>query len=237
MTSAERGTSTAIPALTVDVPSTTYSYWFEPNPYWSRLYAPGAELKRYAEHVADKYDLRRYMRFNTTVEGARWDEDAQLWRVALAGGETLSTQFLIAATGFLCQPRTPDIPGIDDFRGHSSMPPSGTTATRFEGRRAAIIGTGSTGVQLIPELAKKASELTVYQRTPIWVMPKIDFGFSPAVQRLFARVPLAQRIVRWFTDNAMDIMMMIAMWKFRHFKPAQQGRVDRGEAPSVSVDP
>ena len=98
-------------------PSTTYSYWFEPNPYWSRLYAPGAELKRYAEHVADKYDVRRYMRFNTTVEGARWDDDAQVWRVALAGGETLSAQFLIAATGFLCQPRTPDIPGIDTFAG------------------------------------------------------------------------------------------------------------------------
>ena len=60
------------PGLAVDVPSTTYSYWFEPNPYWSRLFAPGAELKRYAEHVADKYNVRRYMRFNTTVEGARW---------------------------------------------------------------------------------------------------------------------------------------------------------------------
>lgn len=71
------------PGLTVDVPSTTYSYWFEPNPYWSRLYAPGAELKSYAEHVADKYDLRRYMRFNTTVEGARWDEESQTWQVSL----------------------------------------------------------------------------------------------------------------------------------------------------------
>ena len=78
------------PGLAVDVPSTTYSYWFEPNPYWSRLFAPGEELKRYAEHVADKYNVRRYMRFNTTVEGARWDDDAQVWEVALADGETLS---------------------------------------------------------------------------------------------------------------------------------------------------
>ena len=93
------------PGLTVDVPSTTYSYWFEPNPYWSRLFAPGAELKRYAEHVADKYNVRRYMRFNTIVEGARWDEDAQVWEVTLTSGETLSTRFLISATGFLSQPR------------------------------------------------------------------------------------------------------------------------------------
>src|SRR6202020_388838 len=73
------------PGVAVDIASTTYSYWFEPNPHWSRLFAPGAEVKRYAENVADKYDVRRYMRFNTTVEGARWDEDAKVWRVAVAG--------------------------------------------------------------------------------------------------------------------------------------------------------
>lgn len=99
------------PGLAVDIPSTTYSYWFEPNPYWSRLHAPGAELKTYADHIADKYDLRRFMRFNTTVDGARWDEDAQLWRVALAGGRSMSARFLITATGYLSQPRIPDIPG------------------------------------------------------------------------------------------------------------------------------
>jgi cation diffusion facilitator CzcD-associated flavoprotein CzcO len=206
------------PGLTVDVPSTTYSYWFEPNPYWSRLFAPGAELKRYAEHVADKYNVRRYMRFNTTVEGARWDDEAQVWRVALAGGETLNAQFLIAATGFLCQPRTPDIPGIETFNGRIIHTADWDDSYSFKGCRAGIIGTGSTGVQVIPELAKEVSELTVYQRTSIWVMPKLDLGFSTAVQRLFARVPLAQRIVRWFTDTGMEFMMVVAMWKFRYFK-------------------
>ena len=206
------------PGLTVDVPSTTYSYWFEPNPYWSRLFAPGAELKRYAEHVADKYNVRRYMRFNTTVEGARWDDDAQVWRVALAGGETLDAQFLVAATGFLSQPRLPDIPGIDTFAGRIIHTADWDDSYSVQGRRAAVIGTGSTGVQVIPELAKKASELTVYQRTPIWVMPKPDVALSPAVQRIFARLPVAQRIVRWVTDTAIEFMMVIAMWKFRYFK-------------------
>ncbi len=206
------------PGLTVDVPSTTYSYWFEPNPYWSRLFAPGAELKRYAEHVADKYNVRRYMRFNTTVEGARWDDDAQVWRVALAGGETLDAQFLVAATGFLSQPRLPDIPGIDTFAGRIIHTADWDDSYSVQGRRAAVIGTGSTGVQVIPELAKKASELTVYQRTPIWVMPKPDVALSPAVQRIFARLPVAQRIVRWITDTAIEFMMVIAMWKFRYFK-------------------
>ncbi len=167
------------PGLAVDQPSTTFSYWFEPNPYWSRLFAPGAELKRYAEHVAHKYDVRRFMRFNTSVEGARWDDDAQVWRVALAGGETLSAQFLIAATGFLCQPRTPEIPGIETFAGHTIHTAAWDDDYKLTGRRAAIIGTGSTGVQVIPELAQQVSELTVYQRTPIWVLPKFDLGFRP----------------------------------------------------------
>jgi cation diffusion facilitator CzcD-associated flavoprotein CzcO len=214
------------PGLTVDIPSTTYSYWFEPNPYWSRLFAPGAELKRYAEHVADKYDVRRYMRFNTTVEGARWDEDAQAWRIALAGGETLSAQFLIAATGFLCQPRTPDIPGVETFSGRILHTADWDDSYSCEGRRIAVIGTGSTGVQVIPELAKEVAELTVYQRTPIWVMPKLDVGFPPVVQRLFARVPILQRLVRWFTDNATEFMMVIAMWKFVYFKRVNKAAAD-----------
>lgn len=207
------------PGLTVDVPSTTYSYRFEPNPYWSRLYAPGAELKRYAEHVADKYNVRRYMRFSTTVEGARWDEDAQAWLVSLLGGETLHSQFLILSTGYLCQPRTPDIPGIDTFAGRIIHAAKWDDSYSLKGRRAAVIGTGSTAVQLVPALAEEVSELTVYQRTPIWVMPKLDFGFSPAAQRLFAKVPAAQRLLRTSTDLFMDLMVTIAMWKYRRFKP------------------
>lgn len=206
------------PGLTVDVPSTTYSYWFEPNPNWSRLYAPGSELKTYAEHVVDKYDVRRYMRFSTTVEGARWDGDAQLWRVELDSGETLSAQFLIAATGFLCQPCTPDITGIDTFEGRIIHTADWDDTYSFNGRRTGIIGTGSTAVQVVPELAKDVAELTIYQRTPIWVMPKLDFRFPPVVRRLFAAVPFAQRVVRWFTDTGMDLMMVAAMWKFRYFR-------------------
>ena len=214
------------PGLTVDVPSTTYSYWFEPNPYWSRLYAPGAELKRYANHVADKYNVRRHMRFNTTVEGARWDDDAQVWRIEVSGGETLSAQFLVAATGFLCQPRTPDIPGIDTFNGRIIHTAKWDGSYSFKGKHAAVIGTGSTAVQVIPELAKQVSELTVYQRTPTWVMPKIDVVFPATVQRLFARLPLAQRMVKWCTDTSMEFMMVIAMWKFRYFRKVNVAAAD-----------
>jgi cation diffusion facilitator CzcD-associated flavoprotein CzcO len=211
------------PGLTVDVPSTTYSYSFEPNPYWSRMYATGAEMKRYAEHVTDKYNLRRYMRFNTTVAGARWDEDAQIWLVDLADGQTLSARFLILSTGYLCQPKTPDIPGIETFEGRVIHAADWDASYSMAGRRAGVIGTGSTGVQLIPELAKEVSDLVVYQRTPIWVLPKFDFDFPPAVQRFFAKVPVAQRLLRMSTDGFLDLMTVIAMWKFRYFKPVNRG--------------
>jgi len=210
------------PGLAVDQPATTYSYWFEPNPNWTRLYPEGAEMKRYAEHVADKYDVRRHMRFNTTVEGAQWDEDAERWRVALAGGEAITAQFLIVATGYLSQPKTPDIPGIDSFAGRIIHTALWDDSYSFDGRRAAVIGTGSTGIQAIPELAKQASELTVYQRTPIWVMPKTDIVFPPIVRRLFARVPLTQRALRLVTDNFMDLANNITMWHYRHFKVAMK---------------
>ncbi|MGB3664845.1 flavin-containing monooxygenase [Mycolicibacter algericus] len=206
------------PGLSVDQPSTTYSYWFEPNPYWSRLFAPGNEVRAYAEHVADKYDVRRFMRFNACVDGAQWDEESQAWRVALAGGETLTAQFLIVATGFLCQPKIPDIPGIDTFAGKVIHTAAWDHDYPMAGRRAAVIGTGSTGIQVIPELAKEVAELTVYQRTPILVTPKSDVVFPPVVQRMFARVPFTQRIVRWITDNVTDFMMVLTMWRYRRFK-------------------
>ena len=203
------------PGIAVDIPSTTYSYWFEPNPKWSRLFAPGGEVKQYAADVADKYDVRRHMRFNTTVEGAQWDEDAEVWRVALAGGETLTTRLLITATGFLSQPRTPDIPGIASFEGKVVHTTAWDHDYRYEGRRVAVIGTGASAVQVIPELAKDAAELTVYQRTATHVIPKVDFEFPPPMRRLFERVPAAQRALRWVSDVLLEIIMVVMALHFR----------------------
>lgn len=199
------------PGLAVDVPTTTYSYFFEPNPNWSRLFSTGTEIKQYADDVADKYDVRRHMRFNTTVEGACWDEEADVWRVGLAGGETLTTRYLITATGFLSQPHMPDIPGITNFAGKIIHSTDWDDDYDLDGRRIAIIGTGATAVQLIPELAKKAADLTVYQRTPIVVVPKLDFRFSDRAKRLFTRVPLTQRAIRAVTDAVYEFFGYVVL--------------------------
>ncbi|MGU3290920.1 flavin-containing monooxygenase [Williamsia sp. M5A3_1d] len=206
------------PGLAVDIASVTYSYSFAPNPYWSRLFAPGAELKRYAEHVADTYDLRRSMRFGVVVERAEWDDAEQHWVVTTADGETLTGRFLVTATGFLSQPYTPDFPGIDTFAGKIIHTTRWDDTHDFAGERAAIIGTGATAVQLIPEIAAHASDLTVFQRTPIWVVPKIDFAIPRVVQRLFARVPNTQRVARTVNNAILEAIMVVGVLHFRQAK-------------------
>ena len=199
------------PGLACDVPTTTYSYFFEPNPNWSRLFSTGPEIKKYADHVADKYDVRRHIRFNTNVEGARWDPETHLWRVALADGTELTARYLITATGFLSQPHLPEIPGIHSFEGKVIHTAAWDDDYDPTGRRIALIGTGATAVQLIPELAEKAGELTVYQRTPIFVVPKLDFRYPDRVRRLFARLPLAQRAVRAVTDTIYEFFNYVVL--------------------------
>ena len=182
------------PGLAVDIASVTYSYSFEPNPNWSRLFAPGAELKDYATRVADKYDLKRKMEFGTRVDAATWDDAQQLWRVRsvpsggvvspstkVSGDQELpgdgvrerTCRYLVTATGFLSQPHVPEFPGIDTFAGKILHTANWDDQVDLTGRKVAVIGTGATAVQLIPEAAKVASELTVFQRTPIWVAPKV----------------------------------------------------------------
>lgn len=199
------------PGLAVDIASFTYSYSFEPNPNWSRLYAPGKELKNYAEHVADKYDLRRHMRFNTTVEKAVYDEQRGYWTVYPKGQKPITAGILILATGFLSQPKTPDIPGITSFSGKVIHTAAWDHDYDLSGKRAAVIGTGATAVQLLPEIAPKLEQLDVYQRTPIWVTPKFDGAIPPAIRRLFAWLPVTQRSARLVSDSILEMIMVVGV--------------------------
>ena len=130
------------PGLAVDVPTTTYSYFFEPNPNWSRLFSTGTEIKQYADDVADKYDIRRHIRYNTTVEGARWDEDARLWQINIAGAEPLSarTSTSIPETWMSLLEATGAIPRSPPTCAHTATPSThsaATTSTRMAERRRA----------------------------------------------------------------------------------------------------
>jgi len=184
------------PGVAVDIASPTYSYSFEPNPNWSRLFAPGNELKDYAVQVADTYDLRRHMRFHTTVMSTYWDDDGQFWTVEIADGDPITCRQLVLATGILSQLHWPDIPGLDDFEGRILHTAAWNTEADLTGERVALIGTGATGVQVLPAIAADVEHVTVYQRTPIWVTMKPDLAVHPVVRRLFKHVPLTQKAAR-----------------------------------------
>ncbi|MBO0767429.1 MAG: NAD(P)/FAD-dependent oxidoreductase [Solirubrobacterales bacterium] len=206
------------PGLAVDIASVTYSFSFEPNPYWSRVFAPGEEIKAYARDIADKYGLYERMRFATTVESASWDQEHGLWELTLASAPAIRTRYLITATGFLSQAKSPDIPGIDSFAGDVVHSADWDPSVALNGRRAAIIGTGATGVQLIPELASQVAELTVYQRTPIWVVPKLDGPVPKYVQKLFARVPAIQSAARLANTSILEAMTFSGVLHYRQFQ-------------------
>jgi cation diffusion facilitator CzcD-associated flavoprotein CzcO len=194
------------PGIAVDIASVTYSFSFLPNPDWSRLYAPGAELKAYADHVADTFDLRRHLRLGSAVEQVVWDEDARRWTVDVAGGAPLTCRTLVVGTGFLSQPKRPAIPGLDTFRGTTVHTAAWPADLDLAGRRVAVVGTGATSVQLVPALAGVAEQLHVFQRTPIWVVPKVDGPVPGPLRAAFRRVPLAQRTARVANNTVLELL-------------------------------
>ena len=180
------------------------------------MYAPGRELKQYAEHVADKYELRALMRFNASVTSATFDESLRGWTLTLADGSSLRGRYLVLATGFLSQPKMPDIEGIDHFAGKIIHTADWDHTHALSGRRAAVIGTGATAVQLLPEIAPKLAQLDVYQRTPIWVTPKLDGPIPGLVRKLFAKLPVTQRSARQVSDRLLETIMVKGVVEARY---------------------
>lgn len=164
------------PGARCDVESASYSFSFSPELEqeweWTEKYPTQPEILSYLEHVADRFDLRRDIRFSTRVTGAAWDDDERRWQVELDTGETITATYLVMATGCLSVPKAPEVPGIADFAGavhHTSDWP--TEAVDFTGLRVGVIGTGSSGVQSIPVIAAQAAEVVVFQRTATFALP------------------------------------------------------------------
>ena len=197
------------PGIAVDIPSFSYQFSFEQSPDWSRTYAPGHELRGYAEHCVDKYRLRPKITVNTTVTGAVYDEDANFWRVSIENGETITARFLISATGALSIPNLPDIDGVDSFGGVTMHTARWDHSQDLTGKRVAIIGTGASAVQVIAEIAPMVASLTVLQRTPIWCFPKFDVPLSRAV-RTMMRMPGGKSLQRWLSQAFVEFTFPIA---------------------------
>ncbi|MGE0701012.1 MAG: flavin-containing monooxygenase [Hyphomicrobiaceae bacterium] len=174
------------PGCRCDIESTQYSYQFSPELEqewsWSERYATQAEILRYADHVADRFDLRRDIELGVRVVSARFDEAASRWTLRSADGRTWSARHCVMATGCLSAPIRPQIPGLQDFAGpvlHTGEWPH--EPVPLAGKRVAVIGTGSSGIQSIPVIAREAAQLTVFQRTPSYSVPARNIELPPAV--------------------------------------------------------
>jgi cation diffusion facilitator CzcD-associated flavoprotein CzcO len=198
------------PGIGVDVSTFSYSFSFAQNPNWSRSFARGAEVKAYADHLAEKYGLRRKIRFGCDVTKARFDQQEHMWRLQLSDGETLSGRFLICGTGVLSDPKLPDIPGVEAFAGKTVHTARWDHDHDLTGERVAVIGTGATAVQLLPRIARKVEQLHVFQRTPIWVLPKPDFPIPGVVKQLFRSVPPTQTAARAVSGAGTELLMTAA---------------------------
>ena len=161
------------PGLTCDVPSFFYSYSFEPNPDWSHRFSPGPEILTYFERVAEKYDLLKYITFETTVTGARYEEGG--WLVETSGGEVFRADVLVDATGPLHIKHYPEIPGIESFEGARFHSADWDHDVELGGKRIGVIGTGASAFQFVPVVAQDAADVTIFQRTPPWVVPNPEY--------------------------------------------------------------
>jgi cation diffusion facilitator CzcD-associated flavoprotein CzcO len=184
------------PGAECDVPAHLYSYSFDRYSGWPRAYASQAEIQKYLERFAAKFGLLPHIRFNTALIEAKFDAQQGLWLLQLANGDILRANFLVCSTGPLSTPRYPGIPGIDTFQGRLFHSARWDHGYDLAGKRAAVIGTAASAVQLIPRIAPLVSKLYIYQRSPAWIVPKINHTYSRWTKALL-RVNLIARAYRF----------------------------------------
>lgn len=201
------------PGAEVDSVSYVYSYVFHPKA-WTRTHARQAELQEYLEDTVDLFGIRPHLRLGVGVTSATWDCESRMYRIALSTGETTECHVLVGATGFLNIPNYPSWPGLDSFKGPKFHTSRWEAQHDLRNKTVAVVGTGSTASQLVPELAKVAAKLYLFQREPGWVVPKGEFAYTPEQSaRLANPVKLRMARLKWFYATEKRL------WRANLFRP------------------
>ena len=183
------------PGCACDVPSHLYSFSFAPNPDWSHVFSRQPEIRAYLERVTDEFGVRPHLHTGTDLLSGTWDDDALLWRLETSRGP-LTADLLVSGCGGLVEPAYPDVPGIESFQGPAFHSARWDHDVDLTGKRVAVIGTGASAVQFLPEVQKQAAKVVLFQRTAPWVVPRHDRVISDAERALFRRVPALQSAAR-----------------------------------------
>ncbi|WP_432975871.1 flavin-containing monooxygenase [Dactylosporangium sp. CA-233914] len=207
----------AYPGCACDVPSQVYSFSFALNPAWSSTYSPQAEIWAYLRECAERFGVRPAIRFGTEVRQAAWDAAEARWRIATSRGEW-TADVLIAAGGPLNEPVIPKLPGLETFRGEAFHSSRWDHGVRLAGRRVAVIGTGASAIQIVPAIQPAAGRVTLFQRTPAWVVARGERPLRAWERRMYRSVPGAQRLARtlvyWRTEATVIAFLRPALMRF-----------------------
>src|SRR5215213_2154914 len=217
------------PGAACDIPSHLYEFSFAANPRWSRRYAPQAEIQAYVEDVARRYGVTGRIRTGTRVDGARWDESRRRWVLETSAG-THEADVLITACGQLSVPSVPPIPGLDSFAGPSFHTARWRHDVDLTGRRVAVIGTGCSAIQVVPAVQPIVDQVDVYQRSPGWTLPKMDFEYSERARRMFERFPIIQRLDRasvFYFQELAAAAMTKRRWLMPIFRRLAKRQIDK----------
>jgi len=184
------------PGVACDVASHLYCYSFEPNPNWSRVFSPGNEIRDYIEHCANKYGVTPKINHSMESQGSRFNDETKLWETTFADGTTVASHHVIVGSGGLHVPSYPNLKGRETFKGAAMHSATWDHSVDLSGKRIAIIGTAASAVQIIPEIAKVAAKVDVYQRTPNYIMPRRNREYTPKEKSRFKNWPLLNKLHR-----------------------------------------
>jgi cation diffusion facilitator CzcD-associated flavoprotein CzcO len=216
------------PGAACDIPSHLYEFSFQPNPRWSRRYAPQAEIQDYLERVAASHGVTDRIRTGTEVRSALWDDARDKWLLDTSGGSH-EADVLVTACGQLSVPSVPPLPGLESFGGPAFHTASWRHDVELAGRRVAVIGTGCSAIQVVPAIQPTVGQVDVYQRSPGWTLPKMDFEYSDRAKELFERVPFLQQLDRTsiFAFQELAALAMTRQpWLLRAFQAIAKRRID-----------
>lgn len=201
------------PGAACDIPSRLYSYSFAPNPNWSHTYSGSGEILDYIHTMVREFDIGSRIRFGHNVVDIIWNEAAGLWHVSIDGHPDVRARTVVMASGPLANASLPNIRGIDTYEGHKIHSARWDHDYDFEGKKVAVVGTGASAVQIVPELVKIADTVKVFQRTPGWTLPRINRKVQAGTKHRYARYPQTQALARslWFWGH--ESVALGVVWK------------------------
>jgi cation diffusion facilitator CzcD-associated flavoprotein CzcO len=220
------------PGAACDVPSHLYEFSFAPNPRWSRRYAPQAEIQAYLEDVARSHGVHDRIRTGVEVSGAAWDAPRAKWVLQTSVGEH-EADLLLTACGQLSVPSIPTLPGLDTYAGPAFHTARWRHDIPLAGKRVAVIGTGCSAIQTVPAIQPQVAQVDVYQRSPGWTIPKMDFDYKDRTKRLFERFPALQRLDRagnFYFHELASLAMTSQPWLRRPFQAVGRSQINRAIA-------